>query len=57
MISEPVRARIRWLYAPNAVYFITCVTQRRQPIFVSEPDLELLRETMRRVKVIHLFRT
>jgi putative transposase len=57
MISEPVRARIRRLYAPNAVYFITCVTQRRQPIFVSEPDLELLRETMRRVKDVHPFRT
>ena len=56
MTLEPVRARIRRLYVPNALYFITAVTQGRQPIFTNEPDLELLRETIRRVKEIHPFR-
>ncbi|HEY74175.1 MAG TPA: hypothetical protein G4N99_13005 [Thermoflexia bacterium] len=55
MTSEPIRARIRRLYVPNALYFITAVTQWRRPIFANEPDLELLRETMRKVKEIHPF--
>jgi putative transposase len=55
MPSEPIRAKIRRLYVPNAVYFITCVTLERRPVFASEPDLELLRETMRKVKAIHPF--
>ncbi len=55
MISEPVRAKIRRLYVPNSLYFITAVTQDRQPLFANESNLELLRETMRRVKDIHPF--
>lgn len=55
MISEPIRTGIRRLYVPNGLYFITCVTQGRQRVFVSESDLELLRETMRKVKEIHSF--
>jgi REP element-mobilizing transposase RayT len=50
----PIRARIRRLYVPNSLYF-TAVTQRRQPIFADESNLELLQETMRRVKEIHPF--
>ena len=54
-VLEPIRAKIRRLYVPNALYFITCVTQDRRPVFASESDLELLRETMRKVKEIHPF--
>jgi REP element-mobilizing transposase RayT len=54
-VLEPIRAKIRRLYVPNALYFITCVTQDRWPVFASESDLELLRETMRKVKEIHPF--
>lgn len=55
MALEPIRAKIRRLYVPNAMYFITCVTLERRPIFASGADLELLRETMRKVKEIHPF--
>ncbi|MFL7792996.1 MAG: transposase [Anaerolineae bacterium] len=37
------------------MYFLTCVAQERQPVFANEPNIELLRETMRRVKEIHPF--
>ena len=56
MTPEPVRARIRRLYVPNALYFITAVTKKRQQVFANEPDLKLLRETMRKVKGIHSFK-
>ena len=55
MASEPIRTKIRRLYVPNALYFITAVTRWRRPIFANKPDLELLRETMRKVKEIHPF--
>ena len=55
MIQEPIRARIRRLYMPNALYFIVATVQGRRPIFASESNVELLRETMRRVKEIHPF--
>lgn len=51
----PVRARIRRWYAPNAVYFITCVTRQRRALFADEANLLLLRETLRRVQRLHPF--
>jgi putative transposase len=55
MTTQPIRAKTRRLYVPNAIYFITCVTRERQPILANEPSIELLRETMRRVREIHPF--
>jgi putative transposase len=55
MSKEPVRARIRRLYIPNALYFITCVTQGRAPLFADPAHMDLLRATMRRVKEHHPF--
>lgn len=55
MNTEPIRTKIRRLYMPNAVYFVTCVTKDRRPIFADQGDLETLRQTMRKVKGIHSF--
>ena len=55
MTTQPTRAKIRRLYVPNTVYFITCVTLGRRPTFAHELNIELLRETMRWVKEIHPF--
>jgi len=55
MAQEPIRARIRRLYVPNALYFIVAVTQGRQSVFADESNVALLRQTMRRVKEIHPF--
>jgi putative transposase len=55
-LSEPVRARIRRWYVPNAIYFIVGVTQHRQPLFAEKDNVTLLRETLRRVKALYLFR-
>jgi putative transposase len=51
----PIRAKIRRLYIPDALYFIVAVTQSRQPILAESASIELLRQTMRRVKEIHPF--
>ena len=55
MTTQQIRAKTRRLYVPNAIYFITCVTRERHPIFASESTIEILRETMWRVKEIHSF--
>jgi putative transposase len=55
MEQEPVRARIRRLYVPNALYFIVATVQGRRPIFADESNVELLRETLHRVKEIYPF--
>jgi putative transposase len=54
--SEPVRARIRRWYVPNAVYFIVAVTQTRRPLFAEPANMALLRETLRRVKALYPFK-
>jgi len=53
--SEPIRAKIRRWYVPNAVYFIVGVTQNRKPIFANGRNIQLLRETMHKAKVYHPF--
>jgi putative transposase len=54
-MEEPVRARLRRWYAPDAIYFIVAVTQDRQPVFAEQANIDLLRETMRQVKILHPF--
>lgn len=53
--QKQIRAKIRRWYVPNAVYFITAVTQDRQPLFTCGASVELLRATMRRAKEYHPF--
>ncbi|MBN1139453.1 MAG: transposase [Anaerolineae bacterium] len=53
--QDPVRARIRRLYVPNAYYFITCVTRERRPLFADETNTNLLRATLHRVQEYHPF--
>lgn len=53
--SPPVRARIRRWYVANAVYFVTCVTYQRQPIFASAECVLLWRTTLRAVQRLHPF--
>lgn len=53
--SEPIRARIRRWYVPDAVYFIVGVTQSRHPLFAKEDNVMLLRETLRNVKELYPF--
>ena len=42
-------------YIPNAIVFITMVTQDRHPYFRDDQDVELLFDTMRTVQSIHRF--
>jgi putative transposase len=55
MTREPIRAKIRRLYIPSSLYFVVAVTRERQPIFAGQADIDLLRQTMRRVKDIYPF--
>ncbi len=55
MVKEPVRAKIRRLYIPNAYYFITGVTKARRPVLAAAADIELFRHTMRLAKQFHPF--
>jgi putative transposase len=52
---QPIRARIRRWYVPNAIYFIVGVTQDRQRLFAEDANVVLLRETLRRVKDLYPF--
>ena len=56
MPTEPIRARIRRWYVPNAVYFIVGVTKARRAIFADEANMRLLRETLHRVKELYPFK-
>ena len=55
MEQDPIRARIRRLYIPNALYFIVAVVRDHRPVFADKSNVDLLRQTMRRVKEIHPF--
>ena len=46
----------RRYYIPNAIVFITCVTQDRAPFLRAEADIKLFSETLRNVQQIHPFR-
>jgi putative transposase len=52
---EPVRARIRRWYVPNAVYFLTTVTQARAALFCDEASIDLLRSTLQSAKRLYPF--
>ena len=53
--GEPIRAKIRRVYVPNAHYFVTAVTHSRRRLFADEANMDLLRTTMRRAKAHHPF--
>lgn len=53
---QPIRTRLRRWYVPNAIYYIVAVTRRRRPIFADEQNLDVLRQTLRNVKLLHPFR-
>lgn len=53
--QEPVRAKIRRLYVPDALYFITCVLANRNPLLADNANMTLFRETLREVKKLHPF--
>ena len=55
MDQAPIRTRLRRLYVPNALYFLTGVTQARAPVLADDSDMELFRSTMRRAKEYHPF--
>jgi putative transposase len=50
-----VRAKIRRWYVSDSIYFITCVTQSREPLFLDLANLALLKTTLRNVKTYHPF--
>lgn len=50
-----IRDRLKRLYIPNAIYFITAVSENRQPVFARDGAIELLRVTMHTVQEIHPF--
>ena len=54
--NPPIRAKIRRLYIPNAIYFITGVTKNREPHFNIESRIDLLRQTIHSVKELHRFK-
>ena len=54
--KPPIRAKIRRLYIPNAIYFITGVTRNRKPHFNHKSRFNLLRVTVRNVKELHPFK-
>src|SRR5262245_47858744 len=55
MESKPIRVKIRRLYVPNALYFITGVTKDRRPTLAPPADMELFRATMREAKKYYPF--
>ena len=55
MTQQTIRAKIRRLYVPNALYFITGVTHDRRPVLADLVDMNLFRSTMRRAKTYHPF--
>jgi putative transposase len=42
-------------YSPDAIVFITCVTQNRHPYLRDEMDIQLFFETLRKVQNIYTF--
>ncbi|MCP4401953.1 MAG: transposase [bacterium] len=53
--TQPIRTRVRRLYVPNAIYFITSNVQDRKNYFSRDENVMLLRQTMREVKKFHPF--
>lgn len=45
----------RRYYVPDAIIFVTCVTQDRGPYLISKRDIDLFLETIAKVKEIHPF--
>jgi len=53
--QKQIQVKIRRWYVPNAIYFITIVTQDRRPLFADDANVELFRVTMHRAKEYHPF--
>lgn len=51
-----IRSRIRRLYVPDAIFFITSVTHKRERLFTNGDNVTLLRRTLHTVKSIHPFK-
>lgn len=49
------KMNIRRYYIPDMIYFIVGVTYQRESIFADETNLNIFRETLRKVKEIHPF--
>lgn len=54
-MSELIRDRIKRVYVPDAIYFVTAVTKNRQLLFKNQANVALLRQTVREVKELHPF--
>jgi len=52
---KEVRRRNRRLYIPDGIYFITSITQNRNPLFQDAHVVNILRETLRKVKSLYTF--
>jgi len=50
-----IRDRIKRIYVPDAIYFVTAVTKNRQPLFKTEQNIQLLRQTLHQVKELYPF--
>jgi len=51
-----VKINFKRYYVPNAIVFITQVVHARKPVFANADHLELLRKTLRQVKVLYPFK-
>jgi len=54
-LPKPIRTKVRRVYVPEAIYFITTNVQNRKPIFERDDNVTLLRQTMREVKKYYPF--
>jgi putative transposase len=48
-------SKLRRYYVPNALFFVTQVVDRREPVFSNLHHLELLRQTLRQVRSTYPF--
>ena len=46
---------IRRYYIPNSMIFITTVTRNRNPIFYNDKNIEILENTIEKVKELYQF--
>jgi putative transposase len=53
--ARQIRTRVRRLYIPEAIYFITTNVQDRRDIFANAQNVAILRQTLRVVQTFHPF--
>ena len=54
-LPKPIRTKVRRVYVPEAIYFITTNVWNRKAIFARDDNIALLRQTMREVKKSYPF--